>query len=76
MRRTALPTASPYRITGVASREAPDSVGAAQGIANRVVVGWAILRVGVCTLRGLDFEGFLALVIVVTAVHSLARSLA
>jgi hypothetical protein len=40
------------------------------------VLGWALLRVGVCTRKGLDLEGFIALVIVVTALKSLARSLA
>ncbi len=76
MRRTMLPTANPYRIPGVAAPAAPDPLGAAQRVANRLVVAWALLRVGVCTMKGLDLEGFLALVIVVTAVRSLARSLA
>jgi hypothetical protein len=32
---------------------------------------WSLLRVAVCSFRGLDFEGFLALAIVVAAVMSL-----
>jgi len=47
----------------------------AQQLATRFVLGWAVLRVGVSAFRGLDLEGFVALVIVVTAVTSLARSL-
>jgi hypothetical protein len=76
MSRAVLSLANPYRIAGVVSCEAPDPLGVAQRIANRLVLGWAILRVGVCTVKGLDLEGLIALVIVVTALKSLARSLA
>lgn len=71
---------SPYRISAhrvaTAPDETADTLGLAERLANRFVFGWALLRVGVCTVRGLDLEGFIALVIVVTAVASLARSLA
>jgi hypothetical protein len=75
-----LPLPSPYRISAphiaVSPHEAADPMGIAQRVANRFLLGWAVLRVAVCTVRGLDLEGFVALVIVVTVVVSLTRSLA
>jgi hypothetical protein len=35
------------------------------------VLLWSFLRVAICTLRGLDLEGFVALFIIVTTVLSL-----
>jgi len=80
MSRTVLPPSSPYRVC--ASPVAPplgdpdELLVVAQRLANRFVVGWALLRLGVCAVKGLDIEGFIAVVIVVTAVQSLVRSLA
>jgi hypothetical protein len=37
-------------------------------IAHGFVLGWAFLRVALCAVRGLDVEGFVALVIVVSIV--------
>jgi len=52
----------------------PDApLAVAQRLASRLVVGWALLRVGVCAAKGLDIEGFIAVVIVVTTVQSLVR---
>jgi hypothetical protein len=77
MNRDRLPLSSPYRSAPpVAAHETPDPLGIAQRVAGRLVLGWALLRVGACSLKGLDLEGFVALVIVVTAVKSLARSIA
>jgi hypothetical protein len=76
MSRPVLPFAGPYRSAAVVPPEPPDSLGMAQRAAQQLVLGWALLRVGVCTRKGLDLEGFIALVIVVTALKSLARSLA
>jgi hypothetical protein len=76
MSRELLAPSSPYRIPARVSPEPLDSLGTSQRVAQRLVVGWAILRVGVCTVVGVDLEGVLALVIVATAVKSLARSLA
>jgi hypothetical protein len=70
------PFSSPYRSAPVPVPEGPDPLCVAGRIAGRLVLGWALLRVGVCSLKGLDLEGFSALVIVVTAVKSMARSLA
>jgi hypothetical protein len=53
-----------------------DPLRAAERNASRFVLGWALLRVGVCSVRGMDFEGFVALVIVVTVIASLTRSFA
>jgi hypothetical protein len=71
--RDIVPLSSPYRSAPVPVGEPPDPLCAAERIAVRLLLGWALLRVGVCSL---DPEGFIALVIVVTAVKSLARSLA
>jgi hypothetical protein len=75
-----LPLSNPYRIaarpTAAAQREGADPLGIAQRVASQFVLGWALLRVGICSVRGLDLEGFIAVVIVVTAVRALARSFA
>ena len=76
MSRAAFPVPSPYRTPATVPQEAPDPLGVALRLAKRLVVGWALLRVGVSAMKGLDLQGFLALVIVVTAFKSLARSLA
>jgi short subunit fatty acids transporter len=80
MSRSVIPLSSPYRNPGrpVATPrgEPADALDRAQKLANGFVLGWALLRIAVCTVKGLDLEGFLALVIVVTAVMSAARSLA
>jgi hypothetical protein len=76
MSRAVFPVPSPYRTLAPAPQDAPDPLGVSLRFTERLVVGWALLRVGVCTMKGLDLEGFLALVIVVTALKSLARSLA
>ena len=67
----------PYR--SAARREQParapvDQLASSQRLAVGFVLGWAFLRVAVCSMRGMDLEGFLALVVVVTAVASLTRS--
>jgi len=70
--------AHPYRTPGPRAATPwhlhADALRAAERLANQFVLGWAILRVGVCAFEGLDIEGVVALVIVVTAVASLARS--
>ncbi len=76
MSRPVLPFDGPYRSAAMVPPEPPDSLGIAQRAAQQIVVGWALLRVGVSAMKGLDLEGFIALVIVVTALKSVARSLA
>jgi hypothetical protein len=69
----------PYRITArrrQLARAPVDPLVSGQRLARGAVLGWAFLRVVVCSMRGMDFEGFLALVIVVTAVASPTRSFA
>ncbi len=65
----------PYRTpdgsSPVASRKAATGLEAALRAAIVVVFVWSLVRVALCSFRGLDFEGFVALVIVVTAVQSL-----
>jgi hypothetical protein len=67
----------PYRVPE--RRKAPeaeprDPLGAAFRLVGYFVLGWAFLRLAVCSVRGIDFEGFVALVIFVAAVASLTRS--
>jgi hypothetical protein len=70
----------PYRTAGLAEPERPaepvDPLRAAERRASQFVVGWALLRIAVCSVRGMDLEGFVALAIVVTVVASLTRSFA
>ena len=79
--RLALPRApDPYRVSAspvaAEAHHRDDGLVGAQWLARRLLVGWAFARVAVCAVKGLDIEGFVALVIVVTAMQSLARSLA
>jgi hypothetical protein len=46
----------------------------AQRLTSHLVVCWAVLRVAACSARGLDLEGFLALLLVVAVLASLTRS--
>jgi hypothetical protein len=75
-----LPPSSPYRASArrLAGRcdRAADPLLYAQRAAHRFVLGWAILRVAVCAFKGLDVEGFVALLVIVTALLSSSRSLA
>jgi hypothetical protein len=72
------PISSPYRSppcrVATTGLEAEDSLGIALRVANLFVLGWALLRVAACIVRGVDFEGCVALLIVIMAVVSLARS--
>jgi hypothetical protein len=40
--------------------------------AQAFVVAWSLLRVAVASLEGLDFEGFVALVVVVATLRALS----
>jgi hypothetical protein len=63
------PYRSPPTVEPRAVRESDDALATAQRYACYFVVGWALLRVGICTTRGLDLEGVVALVVLVTAIH-------
>lgn len=70
----------PYR---TASRIAPaprperlDALLGALRATRYFVLGWALLRVVVCAVRGFDLGGFVALVVLVAGVATLTRSLA
>jgi hypothetical protein len=73
------PSPHPYRSPAPpcpAPVDAADGFRVGQQLAHQVLVVWALVRVGVCAVTGLDFEGFVALVIAVTAIKSLLRSFA
>lgn len=74
------PLASLYRVSArpVAPPlpEPADPLAVGQRVAHGFVFGWALLRLVVCAIKGLDVEGFVALVIVVVAVVSFGRSIA
>jgi hypothetical protein len=54
------------------SRATPrEPLQSAQHVARIVILGWALLRVGVSAVHGLDFEGFVALVVVVSCMAAL-----
>ncbi|MGH7295393.1 MAG: hypothetical protein ACRELB_10690 [Polyangiaceae bacterium] len=56
----------PYRSSvrpAAPARIAVDPLARAQRAAEYFVLGWALLRLVLCAVRGLDFEGCIALVI-------------
>ncbi len=66
----------PYRTQDCPPRgpsRAPSIVGLESALraVTLAVLLWSFLRVAICTLRGLDLEGFVALFIIVTTVLSL-----
>jgi hypothetical protein len=68
----------PYRTSQLGPapqpREPDDVLRGAQSAAKLFLVGWSLLRVFQCTVRGLDLEGCAALVIVVAMVRSLVNA--
>jgi hypothetical protein len=79
VRAALLPLLSPYRFrTRVAATRVPacDRLVVAQRITTLFVLAWALIRVAVCIASEWDFEGFMAVVIVVGATTSLVRSFA
>jgi hypothetical protein len=68
----------PYRTSGLGAapqwRDPDDVLRGAQSLAKLFLVGWSLLRVGTCSVRGLDLEGCAALVIVVAMVRSLVNA--
>ena len=55
-------------------REPDDALRGAQSLTKLFLVGWSLLRVGQCAVRGLDLEGCAALVIVIALVRSLVNA--
>jgi hypothetical protein len=72
-----MPRPHPYRSpecpTPAFFRGPADPLAVARLVSKAFLLVWALLRVAICTTRGLDFEGFVALVIVVAAVKSLTK---
>jgi hypothetical protein len=54
--------------------EADDALRGAQSLAKLFLVGWSLLRIGQCAIRGLDLEGCAALLIAVALVRSLVNA--
>jgi len=61
------PAASPLR-------ERDDALRGAQALTKLFLVGWSLLRVVVCSVRGLDLEGCAALIVVVAMTSSLVNA--
>jgi hypothetical protein len=55
-------------------RESDDALRSAQSLTKLFLVGWSLLRVGMCSVRGLDLEGCAALVVLVAMVRSLVNA--
>jgi hypothetical protein len=68
----------PYRTSGSEAaspqRESDDALRSAQSLTKLFLVGWSLLRVDMCSVRGLDLEGCAALVVLVAMVRSLVNA--
>lgn len=68
----------PYRTSELGPapqrREPDDALRGAQSLTKLFLVGWSLLRVVSCSMRGLDLEGCAALVIVIAMVRSLVNA--
>ncbi len=67
------PYRSPERCAEAPPAEPLDALRGAQLTAKVFLLGWSLVRVAVCAVRGLDLEGCAAVVIVVAAVRTLAN---
>ena len=71
-----MPVSHPYRTSAARQTPGPgsaDSLRSAQAVAKLFLFAWSLARVGVCSVRGLDVEGFMALTVVVAVVTSFAN---
>jgi hypothetical protein len=66
------PYRSPARPVDDAPPCAPTALGIGLAVAQLCLLGWALVRVAVCTVRGLDLEGALAVTVVATVALALA----
>jgi hypothetical protein len=61
----------PYRASDASAapteREPVDVLATGGRIAPWLLLGWALIRIALCTVHALDFQGFVALVIVAFA---------
>ncbi len=68
----------PYRIPELDAAPRPcesgDALRSAQSLARVFLLGWSLLRVAVCSVRGLDLEGCAALAVVVAMASSLGTT--
>lgn len=73
-----MPAPHPYRTpelgTSPLPRDADDALRGVLSLTKLFVVGWSLVRVAVCSVRGLDLEGCAALVIVVAMTRSLVNA--
>lgn len=73
-----MPASHPYRtpeLDGTSPRREPrDALQGAQSLTKLFLVSWSLARVAMCSVRGVDIEGWAALVIVVAVARSLAHT--
>lgn len=68
------PYRTPELAPGSTPRELGDSLRGAQSLTKLFLVGWSLVRVASCSIRGLDVEGCAALVVVVAMTSSLVNN--
>jgi hypothetical protein len=73
-----MPASHPYRTQELGSaspqRDEDDALHCAQLLTKVFLFGWSVVRVAVCSIRGLDLEGCAALVVVVAMTSSLVNA--
>lgn len=73
-----MPAPHPYRTPEFGSASPPpdadDTLHRAQLLTKLFLVGWSLVRVVVCSVRGLDLEGCAALVVIVATMSSLSNT--
>ncbi len=65
----------PYRVAECRSSalaDPADDLATPHLVAKSFLLGWSLLRLGICAVRGPDFEGFIALAVILTMFRSLA----
>lgn len=69
-----MPAPHPYRTPEVghasARAEAADALHGAQSLTKLFLVAWSLVRIAICSVRRLDFEGCAALLVVVAMTSS------
>lgn len=73
-----MPAPHPYRTPELPAAppcsEGDRALRGAQSLTKLFLVGWSLVRVAICSVRGLDLEGCAALVVVVAMTSSLVNT--